>query len=102
MVSNCGTTVPTQTWKYYKDFKTNRIIVDALTSLMTLHHDLNMPLETRLKDSAKDTSIGWRNINTPTKENYLKTCVSDRTVIYRAYATGYMLFKISKSYQMYY
>jgi len=36
------------------------------------------------------------------KENYLKTCVPDRTVIYGAYATGHMFFKISINCQMYY
>jgi len=34
------------------------------------------------------------------KENYFKTYVPDRTVIYRA--TGHMLFKISINCQMYY
>jgi len=51
-------------------------------------------LETKLKDSATDTPIGWRNIlrysrltsrdkskqHADQKENYLKTHTSDRTV----------------------
>jgi len=36
------------------------------------------------------------------KENYLKIYVPDGTVIYRAYATGHMLFKTCINCQMYY
>jgi len=51
MAFNCGAKPPIQTWKYSKDFKTNRIIVDVPYN-DSLHHDLNMPtLEMRLKDS---------------------------------------------------
>jgi len=34
------------------------------------------------------------------KKNYLKTYIPDRTVIYGAYATGYMLFKTFIIYQI--
>jgi len=79
----------------------------------TLHHDLNVPY---VRDKIK--RLGQRyadrkhlNIlainfmkksqNTPIKEK-TKIYVPDRTVIYRAYATGHMLFKISINCQMYY
>jgi len=36
------------------------------------------------------------------KKNYLKTYVSNRSIIYRAYATGHILFKIFTNCQIYY
>jgi len=73
-------------------------------------------LETRLKDSARDTVTEWRNIlainlmrNAKTSRR-LKRKLSqdlylpDCAIIYRAYiiATGHMLFKTSINCQMYY
>jgi len=90
MASSCGPPSPTQTWKCYKDFKT-----DASELLRHLWlYIMILTLETRLKDSARDTPIGWRNIliysrliswkkskqHADWKENYLKIYASDRTV----------------------
>jgi len=43
VTSNCGARPPIQTWKYYKDFKTN--ISESLSTFSndTLYHDLNVP-----------------------------------------------------------
>jgi len=66
---NCRARSPTQTWKYYKDFR-----IESLTHLgtsMTLYITISTchTLETRLKDSARDTPIGWRNISTYSRLN---------------------------------
>jgi len=91
-----------------------RIIVSALWYITddTLYHDLNT-LETRLKDSARDTPMEEHpNILATNFMKEVETTrrlkrklpqdfyIPDHTVIYRAYATGYMLLKASTNCQM--
>jgi len=61
MVSNSNIEIPQ---KFQNEYL--RIIVNAPRYITndTLCHDLNMLLETRLKASARDTPIAWRNILT--------------------------------------
>jgi len=103
MASNRGAQSPIQTYKYYKDFKTNN------SESLSTHLDTSMILyimilmcdtsETRLKDSAGDTPIGWRIIPTYAinlmkrvktirrlRRKLFKTYVPDRAVIYKACA----------------
>jgi len=57
-----GLMATTQTWKYYKDFETSRIIVNApwYVTNDALHHNLDVShvLKTTLKDSARNIPIG--------------------------------------------
>jgi len=71
MASNCASNTNMEILQKFQN-KYLGIIVNApwYVTNDTLHHDLNVPtLDTRLKDSARDTPIGRRNIPTYSRKH---------------------------------